>query len=55
MTDPFGGLNGVFERLFGIKSETQVNLKLPRVTPSSEQTDGPRNRSMGIEFTVRWE
>ena len=55
MTDPFGGLNGVFERLFGIKSETQVNLKLPRVTPSSEQTGVPGNRSMGIEFTVRWE
>ena len=55
MTDPFGGLNGVFERLFGIKSETQVNLKLPRVMPSAEQTGGPGNRSMGIEFTVRWE
>ena len=55
MTNPFGGLNGVFERLFGIKSETHVNLKLPRVTPSPEQTGGPANRSMGLEFTVRWE
>jgi hypothetical protein len=55
MTDPIGALNGVFERLFGIKSETHVNLKLPRVTPSAEQTGVPGNRSMGVEFTVRWE
>jgi hypothetical protein len=55
MTDPIGALNGVFERLFGIKSETHVNLKLPRVTSSPEQTDDPGNRSMGLQFTVRWE
>ena len=29
LTDPLGGLNGVFERLFGIKSDVQVGLKPP--------------------------
>ena len=45
----------MFERLFGIKSETHVNLKLPRVNPSAEQTGSPGNRYLGLEFTVRWE
>jgi hypothetical protein len=54
LTDPIGALNSVFEGLLGIKSDVQVNLKLPRVTRSPEQTGSLGNRAMGLELSVRW-
>ena len=51
VTDPIGGLNGVLERLFGIKSDVQVNLK----PPIPVQKDQPsRQRAMGFELRLAW-
>jgi Domain of unknown function (DUF3943) len=54
LTDPIGALNGVFEGLFGIKSDVQVNVKVPRVTRSPERTGSLGNRAIGLELSVRW-
>jgi hypothetical protein len=51
LTDPLGGLNGVFERLFGIKSDVQVGLK----PPIAVQRDRPvRQSGFGLEISLAW-
>ena len=51
LTDPLGGLNGVFERLFGIKSDVQVGLK----PPIAVRRDRPvRQSGFGLELSVAW-
>jgi hypothetical protein len=51
LTDPIGGLNGVVERLFGIKSDLHVGLK----PPLAAQRDRPvRQAGVGLEFRVVW-
>jgi Domain of unknown function (DUF3943) len=54
VTDPIGALNRVFEGLFGIKSDIRVNLKVPRVTQSPEQT-GRRGHVIGLEVSIPWD
>jgi Domain of unknown function (DUF3943) len=54
VTDPIGALNRVFEGLFGIKSDIRVNLKVPRVTQSSERT-GRRGHVIGLEVSIPWD
>jgi hypothetical protein len=51
LTDPIGGVNGVFERLFGIKSDIHVGLK----PPIAAQRDGPvRRAGVGLDLSFVW-
>jgi hypothetical protein len=51
LTDPIGGLNGVVERLFGIKSDIHVGLK----PPLAAQRDRPvRQAGVGLELRLAW-
>jgi hypothetical protein len=54
VTDPIGALNHVFERLFGIKSDIQVNLKVPGITQSTERM-GRRGHVIGLEVSIPWD
>jgi hypothetical protein len=53
LTDPIGALNGMFEGIFGIKSDIRVNLKMPRVTQSSERSLG--DRGIRLEISIPWD
>jgi hypothetical protein len=51
LTDPIGGLNGTLERLFGIKSDVQVNLKPPMPIQADQRS---RQRTLGFELSLAW-
>ncbi|MGH7393899.1 MAG: hypothetical protein ACREM3_31235, partial [Candidatus Rokuibacteriota bacterium] len=46
LTDPIGAMNGVFERLLGIKSDVRVGVKPP--------PGGSRAPSVSFELTLAW-
>ena len=54
LTDPLGALNGVFERLFGIKTDIRVNLQPPPLARSSDRSGDIRHRAIGFQLSVPW-
>jgi hypothetical protein len=51
LTDPIGGLNGMFERLFGIQSDIHAGLK----PPPGGQLDRPiRQAGFSLQLTLGW-
>jgi hypothetical protein len=59
LTDPIGALNGVLERLLGIKSDVRVRLKVP-IPVYADQAGRPerqssgRERMFGFEVSLPW-
>ena len=51
LTDPLGGLNGVFERLFGIKSDVHVGIKPPLAAQGDRVV---RQARFGLELSLDW-
>lgn len=51
MTDPLGGLNGLFESLFGIKSDIHVGVKPPL---SAQRDKAVRRSGLGLELSLMW-
>jgi hypothetical protein len=51
LTDPLGGLNGVFESLFGIKSDIHVGVK---PAPPAQRDKVVRRTGLGLELSLVW-
>jgi len=54
VTDPIGALNGMLERLLGIKTKLRVNLQPPSLARSSDRAGDIRHRAIGFQLSVPW-
>ena len=54
LTDPIGTLNGLFERLFGIKTNIRVTLQPPSLARSRYRSGDIQDRAIGFQVAVPW-